>query len=258
MVLKVPWPPIRKKWGQHFLNDPNVIAKIIETIQPGPEESFLEIGPGHGELTLPLAANCIHVTAVEIDPMLVERLRGVLPGNVGVIRGDILDQQLPSILAPSWRIYGSLPYMITSPLLFRLLEIGHLWRDAHFIVQKEVAQRMVSEPGSKVYGRLSVMVQTLAEVICCFDLSPNVFHPRPQVASSLVRLAPKSLLSKVDRASLEEVVRLAFNQRRKRLGNALKALDLGNLLGEMGLTNLRAEQVGVADFLEIVKRRNLS
>ncbi len=250
----LPRPPARKRWGQHFLVDPNLIRKVIEAIGPQPEDAFLEIGPGHGELTLPLAAQGGSVIAVEVDPLLIAPLRETAPPNVTVIQGDILAVDLEELLPEGSRIYGSLPYNITSPLIFRLLEHRNRWRDAHFIVQREVAERLAAEPGSRVYGRLSVMVQAYLSVQRCFHLPATVFRPRPKVDSTLVRLEPQSQHGPIANEGLfTDVVRLAFGQRRKKLANALKPLNAGELLSELSLANLRAEEVPVEGYMEIVR-----
>ncbi len=248
-------PPARKRWGQNFLVDPNIIRKIVDTVDPRPDDSFLEIGPGHGELTLPLAERAQAVTAIDIDPWLVDDLKKLVPANVSIIQGDILDADLARLLPAGSRVYGSLPYYITSPIIFRLLDQRHLWRDAHFILQKEVGQRLTEGPGSKVYGRLSVMVQAFASVESCFDLPPTVFHPEPKVESTLLSLRPLNETGAIaDHRLFAQVVRLAFGQRRKKLSNALKVLDAGDLLAEMGLSDLRAERVPVADYIDLANR----
>jgi 16S rRNA (adenine1518-N6/adenine1519-N6)-dimethyltransferase len=189
---------------------------------------------------------------VDIDPLLVEPLREQVPDNVTVIQGDVLKIDLAVVLPAGCRIYGSLPYNITSPILFRLLEQRGRWWDAHFIVQREVAERMAASPGSKVYGRLSVMVQAFTAVRKCFDLPPDVFRPRPKVASALIRLEPAEQHGSIkDEELFAQAVRLAFGQRRKKLTNALKELKIGGLLEELGLAYLRAEQVPVAEYIKL-------
>ena len=254
-VRKSVSPPARKRWGQTFLIDPNMIRKIVDTIDPRPDDRFLEIGPGHGELTLPLAERARAVTAVDIDPWLVDDLKKLVPANVSIIQGDILDADLAHLLPAGSRVYGSLPYYISSPIIFRLLDHRRLWRDAHFILQKEVGQRLIAGPGSKVYGRLSVMVQAFARVEPFFDLPPTVFRPEPKVDSTLLSLRPLSETGTIaDHRLFTQVVRLAFGQRRKKLSNALKALDAGELLAEMGLADLRAERVSVPDYIRLANR----
>ena len=248
------WPHPRRRWGQHFLADPNLIRKVVATIDPGPEDTFLEIGPGHGELTLPLAARAGLVVAVEVDPRLVEQLRQVAPSNVTIIQDDILEVDFDALLPPGSRVYGSLPYNITSPILFRLLE-HRQWRDAHFIMQKEVAERMTASPGGKVYGRLSVMVQAFAAGRRCFNLPAAVFRPRPRVESTLIRLQPRQEHGAVsDEQLFAQVVRLAFGQRRKKLSNALKTLPIQDILQDMGVGDLRAEKLAVSDYIRLANR----
>jgi 16S rRNA (adenine1518-N6/adenine1519-N6)-dimethyltransferase len=195
------------------------------------------------------------VIAVELDPQLVEYLREMAPANVQLIHADILDLKPDEHLPATFRIYGSLPYYITTPILFRMLEFRSHWTDAHFIVQKEVAERMAAAPGSKVYGRLSVMLQAFAAVSKCFDLPATVFRPKPKVDSTLVQLVPGENHGPIaDPDLLATVVRLGFGQRRKKLTNALKSLEAGDVLVNLGLADVRAEEVPVAGYLEIVRK----
>ncbi|UCH62695.1 MAG: 16S rRNA (adenine(1518)-N(6)/adenine(1519)-N(6))-dimethyltransferase RsmA [Fidelibacterota bacterium] len=248
-------PPARKRWGQHFLTDPNLIRKVVATIDPQPEDVFLEIGPGHGELTLPLSKRAGSLTAVEIDPLLVEPLRALVPPNVTIIHSDILEADFEALLPLGSRVYGSLPYNITSPLIFRLLEHRGRWLDAHFIIQKEVAERLTAAPGGKVYGRLSVMVQAYCAVRRCFKLSAAVFRPRPKVDSTLVHLEPQQGHGTIaDEELFARVVRLAFGQRRKKLANALKRLPVQDILTDLSLAELRAEKVAVDDYIRFTNR----
>jgi len=251
-------PPARKRWGQNFLIDPNMIDKLVRTIGPKQDDHFLEIGPGHGELTLPLAAQVAAVTAVDIDPWLVEDLKAVAPDNVRIIEADILDVDLFALLGKQSRVYGSLPYYITSKILFRLVDERKRWSDAHVIVQKEVGERMAAEPGTKLYGRLSVMLQAYLDVETCHELPPTVFKPQPDVASVMVRLKPSGNEKLIESTKLfATVVRLAFGQRRKKLANALKSLDMGPILSEQGVAELRAERLSVGQFITIANQLNL-
>ena len=248
-------PPPRKSWGQNFIFDPNIIDKIIRTMELRAEDVFLEIGPGRGEMTLPLAERVASVIAVELDPKLVDYLREMMPANVSLIQGDILNLDPGEYLSPNCRIYGSLPYYITTPILFRMIEHRSSWTDAHFIVQKEVARRMAAIPGGKDYGRLSVMLQAFTAVSKCFDLPASVFRPKPKVDSTLVHLVPGEHHGVVENENLlADVVRLAFGQRRKKLANALKTLEAGGILEDLGLAEVRAEEVPVAGYLEIVRK----
>lgn len=248
---KLDRPPARKRWGQNFLVDNNMVDRIVRAVNPQQNDHFIEIGPGHGELTRPLAESGARITAVDIDPLLIDDLRASLPVNVTIIHGDILDANLPELLGEGARIYGSLPYNITSPIIFNLLKERHRWTDAHFIMQKEVGERMGAIHGSKVYGRLSVMVQALAEVERCFVIPPTVFQPQPKVDSVLMRIIPKLESGITDPRLFETVVRLAFGQRRKKLSNALKSLDQTELLQTHGLNDLRAERVSVEQYVSL-------
>ncbi len=248
-------PPARKRWGQNFLADPNYIRKIIASIDPRPEDYFLEIGPGHGELTFPLAERCAAVTAIDIDPLLVANLREDAPANVTIIEGDVLAADLGPLLPDGSRVYGSLPYYIASKILFRLLDQRQKWHDGYFIVQREVGERMAAGPGGRDYGRLSVMLQAYCTVERLFILPPTVFRPEPQVESALLRLVPREPEPALaDEDLFATVVRAAFGQRRKKLSNALKSLEVGELLEELRLADLRAEKVAVADYLKIVRK----
>ncbi len=245
-------PPVRKRWGQHFLSDPLAVRRIIAAVNPQPEDKFLEVGPGHGELTLPLAAASTAVIAVDIDPLLIAALEEELPGHVQLLQGDILKADLPALLPAGVRVVGSLPFNISSQILMRLLEHRERWRDGHFILQKEMADRLVAPPGNRTYGRLSVMAQAFAAATRLLDLPPTVFSPRPKVSSTLVRLVPRPTDPPLEDPKLfAAVVRAAFGQRRKKLSNALKALGAGPELAQAGLENLRAEHVAVIDYIRL-------
>lgn len=245
-------PPVRKRWGQHFLSDPNTIAGIVSAVNPLPTDHFLEIGPGRGALTIPLAESGAQVTAVDIDPLLIDELRQSVPANVTLEQGDILKSDLGALLGENCRVYGSLPFNISSQIIFKLLEHRQRWIDGHFIVQREVAQRMVAGPGSKTFGRLSVMLQAYAKVQPVLTLPPTVFQPRPQVDSSLVRIVPAEPgVAIANTSRFEALVRAAFSQRRKKLSNALKALGGAEASQELGLAGLRAEQISVEAFIEL-------
>ncbi len=248
-------PPALKRWGQNFLADPNYIRKIVTAIDPQPADRFLEIGPGHGELTFPLAERCATVTAIDIDPLLVAGLHTQAPANVTIVEGDVLAADLESLLPPGGRVYGSLPYYIASKIIFRLLDYRSRWPDGYFIVQREVATRMIAAPGGKEYGRLTVMLQAFCQVERIFILPPTVFRPEPKVESALVRLTPQAPIPGIaDERLFANVVRAAFGQRRKKLSNALKALGAGELADELGLGGLRAEKVAVGDYITLANR----
>lgn len=226
----------RKRFGQHFI-EPVWADKIVTAIAPTPKDIFLEIGPGSGALTLRLAPRVAHLTAVEIDRDLIATLKPRLPSNVTLVPGDILETDLavlmgsdPGSLGPI-RIAGNLPYNVSSPILFRLLELQSrcLCKDATLMLQREVADRIVAAPGSSEYGVLSVLAQWRASVTRLLALPPGAFRPPPAVKSALIRLAfrpPEVDVS--DPAAFERLVRSVFTQRRKTLGNALAPFARGS------------------------------
>jgi 16S rRNA (adenine1518-N6/adenine1519-N6)-dimethyltransferase len=220
--------PARKRFGQHFL-EPAWVDKLVAAVAPDPNDTFLEIGPGRGALTRALAPRVAHLVAVEIDRDLAAALPSQLPGNVDVITGDFLDVDLPALLrdhpAPI-RVIGNLPYNVSSPILFRLLEAadeGRRFRDATVMLQKEVADRVAARAGTAGYGTLAVQVGLLADVERLLTLPPGAFRPPPKVTSAVVRLRFRPAVADVgDTAAFERVVRGVFLQRRKTLLNALK------------------------------------
>jgi 16S rRNA (adenine1518-N6/adenine1519-N6)-dimethyltransferase len=225
----------RKRFGQHFL-EAAWADKVIAAIAPAPDDVFLEIGPGTGVLTLRLAPRVKHLTAIEIDRDLVAALQPRLPSNVTLINADFLAEQDPVEKGalekgrPLLRVAGNLPYNVSSPILFRLLEFQatHGIRDATLMLQKEVADRIVAGPGSAEYGVLSVLVQWKAAVTPLLTLPPGAFRPPPKVTSSLIRLtfrAPEVVVTDSD--AFERLVRSIFTQRRKTLRNALSPFAEG-------------------------------
>jgi 16S rRNA (adenine1518-N6/adenine1519-N6)-dimethyltransferase len=223
-----PFPRARKRFGQHFL-EPAWVARLIETLAPGSDETFLEIGPGRGAVTLPLAERAGRIVAVELDRDLAASLATRVPSNVRIVQGDFLDVDLADVIRdqpPPIRVVGNLPYNVASPILFRLLENsedGRLLRDATLMLQREVADRLLAAPGGADYGAMSIQVQLLADVERVLSLPPGAFRPPPRVHSSVVRLRFRPPLVEVGtRAVFERVVRGLFLQRRKTLANALK------------------------------------
>ena len=218
----------RKRFGQHFL-EPVWADKVVEALNPAPDDRFLEIGSGPGALTTRLAARVAHLTAVEIDRDLAADLGRTRPPNVEVIAGDILTVDLAPLLArdPPLRIAGNLPYNISTPILFRLVQARQApgWRDATLMLQREVADRLQASPGTGEYGVLSVSVQRHASVTRLLDLPPGAFRPMPKVHSTVVRLVPTpGAVSVRDDELFEAVVRAVFGQRRKTIGNSLAPL----------------------------------
>jgi 16S rRNA (adenine1518-N6/adenine1519-N6)-dimethyltransferase len=220
----------RKRFGQHFLHDPAVIARIVAAIDPAPGQHLVEIGPGLGALTLPLLARTGRLEVVELDrdviPRLAERARG--HGELSVHQADALDFDFGALRGPGpkLRLCGNLPYNISTPLLFHLLESHAAIADMHFMLQKEVVARMAASPASKAYGRLTVMLAVHCTVERLFDVGPGAFRPPPRVDSAIVRLIPHASapFPIADPLRFAAVVAGAFGQRRKTLRNALAAL----------------------------------
>jgi 16S rRNA (adenine1518-N6/adenine1519-N6)-dimethyltransferase len=247
----------RKRFGQNFLHDPRFIERIVDAIAPQPGQSIVEIGPGQAALTRHLIQRAGHVWAVEIDRDLAAWLRTQFPPeNLTLIEADALKLDWTTVGSGPLRVVGNLPYNISSPLLFRLMEAASHVVDQHFMLQKEVVDRMVAPPGSRTYGRLSAMLQLRYRMTKLFDVPRGAFNPPPKVTSSIVRMLPRTAaeLPAVDLALYSRVVAAAFNQRRKMLRNAL-----GELAGEVqfsaaGVSPLaRAESLSVDDFVRLTQ-----
>jgi len=243
-----PFPRARKRFGQHFL-EPAWVTRLVTAVYPRPDDTFLEIGPGRGALTKVLAPRVERVIAVEVDRDLAAALPNHVPPNVQVIEGDFLAMDLAGLLraarpatpgqASPTRVIGNLPYNISSPILFKLLDAadeGRRFRDATLMLQKEVGDRLIAPPGSGDYGTLAIQVARVADVERLLTLPPGAFRPPPQVTSVVVRLRFRPSAVDVGRPDVfEKVVRGMFLQRRKTLANALKpvATALGRSAGEV-------------------------
>src|SRR6186713_69994 len=230
----------RKRFGQHFLHERGVIERILRALQPAPGDRFVEIGPGEGALTLPLLAEAGRLTAIELDrdliPILRERAREV--GALELIEADALTVDFTALAGGgTLRLVGNLPYNISTPLLFHALSHAGAIRDMHFMLQKEVVQRMAAAHGSKTYGRLSVSLQSRCRVEHLFDVAPGAFRPPPKVDSAIVRVVPldRPLLEPRDQDALDRLLRAAFAQRRKTLRNALRGLADDTVLEACGI-----------------------
>jgi 16S rRNA (adenine1518-N6/adenine1519-N6)-dimethyltransferase len=247
----------KKQLGQHFLHERGVVDRIIAAVDPKPGDRLVEIGPGGGALTLPLLQRHGSLTVIEFDRDLIEPLaRLTAPlGELRIIHADVLTVDLGELAdSGELRLVGNLPYNISSPILFHALEHAQHVRDMHFMLQKEVVDRMAAAPGSKVYGRLSVMLQACCEVTPLFRVGPGAFTPPPKVDSAVVRLVPRpvSAIGIVDRSLFARLVRDAFGQRRKTLRNAVASLSTTAQLLDAGIDpGLRAEQVGVDGFIRL-------
>jgi len=290
--IRLPPARPRKRFGQHFLHDAAILRRIVEAIAPQPGDRLVEIGPGEGALTLPLLRACHRLTAIELDRDLIaslaERARGI--GELEIISADVLTVDfgalahglllrigssrpssggrsgpsmapaalglLPSALA-LLRIAGNLPYNISTPILFHCLAHAASIQDMHFMLQKEVVERMAAPPGSKTYGRLSVMLQLRCTVEPLFGVPPGAFRPPPKVDSAIVRLTPlpAAALPDVDMRLIERVVKAAFGQRRKTLGNALRDVATTTQIEAAGIDpRTRAEQLAPAAFVALARQ----
>ena len=254
--------PAKKHLGQNFLHDSSVIDKIVQAVDPKPGDAIVEIGPGQGALTFPLLKKHGAITAIEFDRDLHAPLQAAARehGVLRLIEGDVLGVDFTALaaeLAPAGgkiRLVGNLPYNLSSPILFHALDHAPAIRDMHFMLQKEVVERMAAGPGSKVFGRLSVMLQAYCAVTPLFIVPPGAFKPAPKVDSAVVRLVPKPAdkVEVIDHRTFANVVRAAFGQRRKTLRNALNGVADPARIEAAGLrADARAEQVEVTGFVRL-------
>jgi len=252
----------KKHLGQNFLHERGVVEKIVLAIDPRPGDRIVEIGPGQGALTFPLLARHGAVTAIEFDRDLLAPLAQAAQahGTLTLVPADVLEVDFTALADGSTsgdsriRLVGNLPYNLSSPILFHALEHAAAIRDMHFMLQKEVVDRMAAPPGSKVYGRLSVMLQAYCMVTPLFKVPPGAFRPAPKVDSAVVRLVPRApeTIGIDDAARFAAIVRAAFGQRRKTLRNALGGEVDEATIRTAGLDpGARAEQLAVADFVRL-------
>ena len=254
----------RKRFSQNFLHDAHYIERIVAAVDPRPGDRIVEIGPGLGALTAPLVGRAGCLAAVEIDRDLAARLRRRFgPEQLALVEGDALALDWPALAAADprpLRIVGNLPYHISTPLLFALLPVASRVRDQHFMLQKEVVDRMVAGPGGKDYGRLSVTLQLRYRVTRLFIVPAGAFSPAPQVNSAIVRLVPRPAgeLPAVDPQVLARLVTAAFGQRRKTLRNALAELLDEASIRACGIDpGARAETLPVEAFVALAKRASV-
>ena len=244
----------RKRFGQNFLSDQNIIRKIIAAIAPKPGDLLVEIGPGLGALTEPLLAVSEHLHVVEIDRDLIARLKEKHdPAHLTIHEGDALKFDFATLGAPL-RVVGNLPYNISTPILFHLASYAERVRDMTFMLQKEVVQRMVAEPGSEEYGRLSVMLQYRFNMASLFDVPPGAFRPAPKVTSAIVYLQPRPVAECTcrDEALFGRIVTAAFGQRRKTLRNTLRDWMDDADFAALGIDpQARGETLAVADYVRM-------
>lgn len=243
----------RKRFGQHFLHDPGVIGRIVAAIAPQPYDRMVEIGPGLGAITVPLLARLRELHAIEIDRDAIEHLRGLTQNDprLHLHSADVLRFSLADIHpGERLRLVGNLPYNISTPLLFHLIEQRQRILDMHFMLQKEVVDRMAAAPGSEHYGRLTVMLAPWLKVEPLFDIGPGAFRPPPRVISTVVRLTPHETPLTIDEPRhYSAVVAAAFSQRRKTLRNALKPLlEIEDIVAAGIDPSLRAEVLAPSQF----------
>jgi 16S rRNA (adenine1518-N6/adenine1519-N6)-dimethyltransferase len=265
-TTKTDYPRARRRFGQHFL-EAAWVAKLLDAMQPTAGDTFLEIGPGRGALTLPLAPRVRRIVAVELDRDLAARLPAAAPANVRVVQGDFLSVDVADILAGEpkpVRVVGNRPYNVASPILFRLLdaaEDGRVLSDATLMLQKEVADRLVAVPGQKDYGAMAIQAGLLADVERLLVLPPGAFRPPPKVTSAVVRLRFRPPSADVpNRAAFERVARGLFLQRRKTLGNAVRPVadmfgrSSSEVIERSGLDpSRRPETLTVSDIARLVR-----
>ena len=244
----------RRRFGQNFLRDQNVIAQIVEAVSPAADDHIVEIGPGQGAITYPLQPRCELLDLVELDRDLAQRLseKFASMSNVRVHSADALRFDF-STLGPrtACRVVGNLPYNISTPLIFHLLEQAPLFNDLHFLLQREVVDRMVAEPGTRSYGRLSVMVQYACTAERLFTVPPGAFYPVPKVQSALVRLAPhrEPIIEVTEVARFRRIVTQAFSQRRKTLRNSLQGVVAPTAMEGCGIDpKRRPETLSLVEF----------
>jgi len=256
----------RKRFGQNFLVDTSVIAHIVDSIHPQRDDLMIEIGPGLGAMTKPLLSRLDKLHVIELDRDIIPKLvRNCVISDVTnrekliVNESDVLKFDFAAFHAEhgagrKLRIVGNLPYNISTPVLFHLLNFRHLIHDMHFMLQKEVVDRIASSPGKKLYGRLSVMLQTYCAVEALFEVPPYAFEPAPKVDSAILRLQPnpKFEAKVTDFDRYEDLVRQAFSQRRKTIRNTLKGLCSSEQIEKAGLVpTQRAEELSVTDFIRL-------
>ena len=254
----------KKSLGQNFLHERVYIERLVQAVDPRPGDRLVEIGPGQGAITLPLLRRHGALTVIEFDRDLVGPLAAMAEGvgELTIVHRDVLSVDFTALAAGTpFKLCGNLPYNISSPILFHALDHAASIRDMVFMLQKEVVDRMAAEPGSKVYGRLSVMLQAYCHVDSLFVVPPGAFRPPPKVDSAVARLVPRAAdeVGIRDHRRFADVVRAAFGQRRKTLRNALSGTCSVEQIEAAGLRpDLRAEQVPVSDFIRLANQPDAS
>ncbi len=251
----------RKRFGQHLLTDKNTISDIVQVINPSPQQNFCEIGPGLGAITIPMLMHVGTMRAVEIDRdlsiELLKRCKAV--GDLILYQADVLKFNFNEIGSPDRpiRLIGNLPYNISTPLLFHLLQFSNIIEDMHFMLQKEVVERITAAPGKSEYSRLSVMVQSYYKVESLFDIAPSMFSPPPKVISSFMRLAPCDVVqgNLLDRSLFNKIVKVAFHQRRKTIKNNLSSIASENQLQQASIDpSLRPQEISIRQYITLTNQ----
>lgn len=246
----------KRKWGQNFLTDANLLEKIVRTLDLSPEDRLLEIGPGEGALTERILPRVSQLAAIEVDPRLVDYLREQPElTSAHIVHGDVLWQQLAKLrIDPPLKIVGNIPYNITSPILFWLIEQRHQWTEATLMVQKELADRLTADVGTRTYGRLTVMIRAFLNVEQILKIPPDVFVPRPKVMSVLIRLTQRKtpLLNDDQFDKFERLVATAFSSRRKMLRNTLKGFRISENIKKDIDFSRRPETLTAEEFVKLL------
>jgi len=240
----------RKRFGQNFLIDEQIVNRIVATISPKKNDNIVEIGPGKGALTFPLLEHLDYLSVIEIDRDLISLLKSKKQEKLIIYEADALTFDY-GVISNNLRIVGNLPYNISSPLLFHLLSNKNQIIDMTFMLQKEVADRIVAKHGSKTYGRLSVMMQTFFEVELMFTVPKESFDPKPKIESAILYLKTRTKPLTENTKLLEKIVKVSFSQRRKTLKNCLKSI-LSQEQTEIDLSQ-RAEMLSVENFITLMK-----
>lgn len=252
---------LRKRFGQHLLTDKNTISDIVQVINPSPQQNICEIGPGLGAITIPLLMHMGTMQAIEIDrdlsTELLKRCKAV--GDLALYQADVLKFNFNDIASADQpvRLIGNLPYNISTPLLFHLLQFSNIIEDMHFMLQKEVVERITATPGNSEYSRLSVMVQSYYKVESLFDIGPSMFSPPPKVTSSFMRLIPCDVAQGklIDRSLFNRIVEIAFHQRRKTIKNNLASIASENQLQQALIDpNLRPQEISIRQYISLTKQ----
>ena len=248
--------PFRKKWGQNFLTDSNLLDRIVRTVEPQENDNFLEIGPGDGSLTELIFPKVKKMVVVEIDPLLIKHLsiRSDLD-DLHIIHGDILLQDIEDLpIEEPVRIVGNIPYNITSSIIFWLIEQLDFWDDAFIMMQKEVAQRLTANISTKEYSRISVVVGAYLDMEMCFKIPPDVFIPKPKVESAIIRFTKKSspIVADNQYVKFNKIVKMAFSKRRKMLRNSLNDFDIPVSIQEEIDFTRRPETLSIEEFAKLL------